>query len=104
MDDDQVKQKSEYLKAMAAKKEKELKKNSYVDAEEQRIKDALNKRKTEKGLNGMRPKSPPKTVEERNERLKAAGCSTISLKASWTEDEEKLKKAVKEAMKRKKYA
>jgi len=93
---------NQYQAALAAKKKRDAKTNSFAQEEEERIAAALNKRKAEKGLGDMRAISPPKTVEERKERMKAAGLSTRSLRDDYMQEQKKIELAVKEKLRRKK--
>ena len=65
--------------ALAAKEARENKSKGFEAMEEERRQAILAKQREAKGMQSMRPPSPPKTVEERNDRLVAAGISTGSL-------------------------
>jgi len=65
--------------ALALKQERDNKYKNFEEQEAQRIKEELDKLKVSKGLGAMRPPSPPKTVEERNDRLIASGLCTMIL-------------------------
>jgi hypothetical protein len=92
---------NQYQAALAAKKKRDAKTNKFADAEADRIAAALKQRKVDKGFGDMRPPSPPKTVEERSERLIAAGISTLSLREDYLQEQKKIEIAVKEKLRRK---
>jgi len=70
LDDDLPKEKKVdgIAAAMALKAERENKYKGFEEQEQERIKAELDKLKASKGMGAMRPPSPPKTVEERNDR------------------------------------
>ena len=65
--------------ALKNKEARENKYKAFEEAEAARIQAELDKLKATKNLAPMRPPSPPKTVEERNDRLISAGISTANL-------------------------
>jgi len=82
LDDDLPKEKKVDGLAAALLKQERERENKYKNFEEkeaQRIKEELDKLKVSKGLGATRPPSPPKSVEERNDRLIAGGLCTMIL-------------------------
>jgi hypothetical protein len=81
IDDDLPKQKkvNAMAEALKAKEARENRAKGYEEQEAERIREQLRKLKDQKGMGSMRPPSPPKTIEERNERLAKVGISTAIL-------------------------